>query len=502
MPIGEIHKSGNSFTGVNEYVLAQGRYQDQQNDKKPEIIEQNLLFSSNYKDLGREMRSVSLENKKVSKPVMHFSVNFKRGDLSSQGQQVQAVKIAMEKLDIKAENHQFMIVKHNDKHPHYHVIVNRIGLDGKTLSDSNTIRKLAVGIDKAEKVLGLDNSLVSKRVHVYDPTTELGYKLNPNREIKQGKEVVKYPKDKEVGLREKKNFIQKETIKSLENTSITNLKMLREDLLKKGIDLDYKVNAKGQVQGSFKYQNVAVKGSAINLKGNLLRDQLEKNTQFNIVKQEQIEKAVNVGKFSTVFDTAIEDLTNQYNKGKAPDLKAILERNGLKYDDANEVKYRNLTAEFKDLKKFESHLKISLEQEKKVLFNKLKAYQEIQNLKPKTGFLGILTDAQKNYNHILKAKQTLAEKPQFTPISDISFRLQKEHFFETQKQQVLTLKVEHQKVYEVEEKPLLQEKEIEAKQAQNLEQQQQENNRFSLAQNNRGGGEDDEEPKKKRGRKR
>lgn len=501
MPIGEIHKSGNSFTGVNEYVLAQGRYQNQQNDKKPEIIEQNLLFSNNYKDLGREMRSVSLENKKVSKPVMHFSVNFKEGDLSSQGQQVEAVKIAMEKLDIKAENHQFMIVKHNDKHPHYHVIVNRIGLDGKTLSDSNTIRKLAVGIDKAEKVLGLDNSLVSKRVHVYDPTTELGYKLNPNREIKQGKEVVKYQKDKEVGLKEKKNFIQKETIKSLENTSIITLKMLREDLLKKGIDLDYKVNAKGQVQGSFKYQNVAVKGSAINLKGNLLRDQLEKNTQYNIVKQEQQEKVINIGKFATVFDTSIKDLTQNYNKGKTPDLKEILERNGLKYDEPNKVKYQGLVAEFNDLEKFQNHLKNSLEQEKKVLFDKLKAYQEIQNLKPKTGFLGILSDSQKHYNDSLKVKQLLAQKPQFTPINDISFRLQKQYFFEAQKQQALTSKVEHQKVYEVEKNPL-EEKEIEAKQGQNQEQEQQENNRFSLAQNNRGGGEDDEEPKKKRGRKR
>ena len=49
MPIGEAHKTGNSFTGIMEYILAEGKYKNEKISKKPEIIFQNFSFEKDYK---------------------------------------------------------------------------------------------------------------------------------------------------------------------------------------------------------------------------------------------------------------------------------------------------------------------------------------------------------------------------------------------------------------------------------------------------------------------
>ena len=45
--------------------------------------------------------------------------------------------------DLGFSNNQFVAVLHKAEHPHIHIIANRIGYDGKTVSDSNKYRKIA-----------------------------------------------------------------------------------------------------------------------------------------------------------------------------------------------------------------------------------------------------------------------------------------------------------------------------------------------------------------------
>lgn len=126
MPIGEAHKSGSTFTGLCEYVLAQGTYSIQNNDKKPEIVFNNFIYGTDYLDIGKQFKDQANENKKVSKPVMHLTVNFKAEDHISKLQQEEFVKRILKEMGVKDDNHQYLAVRHQDKHPLYHLIVNRI----------------------------------------------------------------------------------------------------------------------------------------------------------------------------------------------------------------------------------------------------------------------------------------------------------------------------------------------------------------------------------------
>ncbi|MBO6186567.1 MAG: hypothetical protein J6O88_18075 [Chryseobacterium sp.] len=277
--IGNIHKSGNSFSGASEYVLAQGRYAKEEKDKRPEIIEQNNIFSTNHKEIGREMRAVALDNTKVKKPVMHYSVSFSKDDKTEENKRIEAVKSTMKDLGISANNHQYMVVKHNDKQPHYHIIVNRVGLDGKLLSDNFSKNRLEVAIDKAEKKLGLDNSLAEKRRFVYNPANDKGYNVVPRKE----NNLVRKPKDKEKSLSDKKEFIQDKINESLQNKRITNPEQLKSELQKHKINFEYKTNSKGLAGTSFYYDKLSVKGSQIDFKASVIEKQLKYNEKFSLL---------------------------------------------------------------------------------------------------------------------------------------------------------------------------------------------------------------------------
>ena len=46
--------------------------------------------------------------------------------------------------DLGFENNQYVAIFHKDtEHPHIHIVANRVGYDGKTVSDSNNYQKIA-----------------------------------------------------------------------------------------------------------------------------------------------------------------------------------------------------------------------------------------------------------------------------------------------------------------------------------------------------------------------
>ena len=100
MPIGNISKAGKSFSGAAEYDLAQGKYAEQENSKKPEILEQNFVFGNDYKDLGKQFREVSNENKRVESPVMKVSISFDTKENLSESQKIEFTKNHLENKTI------------------------------------------------------------------------------------------------------------------------------------------------------------------------------------------------------------------------------------------------------------------------------------------------------------------------------------------------------------------------------------------------------------------
>ncbi|NDP21456.1 MAG: hypothetical protein GZ091_10295 [Paludibacter sp.] len=410
MPIGEAHKSGISFTGLAEYILAQGIYTPQLSDKKPEIIFRNHLFSSNYLELGSEFRDIAKDNLRVTKPVMHLTVNFKETDRISNDTQKKFVKRIMDEMGVREDNHQFLVVKHNDKHPHYHIEINRIGFDGKTLSDSNSKLRIGTACDKIEKEMGLDNYLQETRVFVYDEISKT-YKKNENLNRNKSIDVVKQSRNRKVGIQEKKDFIQIATLKTLDNHRVNSLEQLQQELKKQKIDLQYTVNSKEQVAVSFRYDGLAVKGSQISLKGSLIKNQLLSNEK---VINQLDDKKEQIDLLKAAYPKLIksmEQMVEQYNAGKMPDIKLIFAENQITYNNSNTIEYKNLKLELPSFQVLEQDCKFKLEKGKEIYDSNLKKYNALQKVPFEKGFLGILSSEQKRFNSALTERLKSTKPP-------------------------------------------------------------------------------------------
>ena len=223
MPIGNISKAGKSFSGAAEYDLAQGKYAGQENSKKPEILEQNFVFGNDYKDLGKQFREVSNENKRVESPVMKVSISFDSKENLSESQKIEFTKKVMKEMGIREDNHQYMITRHSDKkHDHHHVLANRVGMDRKVIDYSHSIPRLEKSIDKVEKEMKLNNELSKTRRYVFDEKNEKGYKVQKEN-FRSNREKVS-TKTKSLGIAEKKDYIKNNVEKSLqESRSVSDL---------------------------------------------------------------------------------------------------------------------------------------------------------------------------------------------------------------------------------------------------------------------------------------
>jgi hypothetical protein len=81
---------------------------------------------------------------------MHIALSFAPGERLSKQQLSKVTNHCAE--DFGFDKNQFIAVEHNDtEHQHFHVVVNRINFDGKTLSDSNNYKKISDFCRKMEK---------------------------------------------------------------------------------------------------------------------------------------------------------------------------------------------------------------------------------------------------------------------------------------------------------------------------------------------------------------
>ena len=263
MATGNISPAGKSFTGAAEYDLAQGKYAEQEEAKKPEILEQNFLFGNDYKDIGKQFRDVADYNKNVKSPVMKFSINFDPQEKLSDAQKVEFTKRVMKEMGIREDNHQYMITRHSDKaHDHHHILANRVGMDGKAIDYSHTIPKLEKSIDKVEKEMGLNNDLAKTRRYVFDENTEKGYKVQVEN-FKRNKSIAKnQARTKTKSLDMKKDYMRKTISKEMSNSK--NLEEFKKNLQEKNISVEARFDKANKLTGiSFKYDNLSVKGSAM-----------------------------------------------------------------------------------------------------------------------------------------------------------------------------------------------------------------------------------------------
>lgn len=122
---------GTSFSGVVSYMLSK-------REVKVKVLQANGVRNSFPNDIAHDFNLQASMRPKVHKPVCHTILSFSAHD-SERLTEATMVKIANEYLhEMGYGDTQSIIVRHSDRqHPHLHICINRIGNDGKIISDRN-----------------------------------------------------------------------------------------------------------------------------------------------------------------------------------------------------------------------------------------------------------------------------------------------------------------------------------------------------------------------------
>jgi len=122
---------GTNFGGVVNYML-------NKREGEAKILQANGVRCSSSSDIAHDFNLQASMRPSVQKPVCHTIPSFSAHD-SNRLTDAIMVKIANEYLhEMCYGDTQSLIVRHSDRqHPHLHICINRIGNDGKTISDRN-----------------------------------------------------------------------------------------------------------------------------------------------------------------------------------------------------------------------------------------------------------------------------------------------------------------------------------------------------------------------------
>jgi hypothetical protein len=101
-------------------------------------------------------------NPNLSRPVLHITLSFAPGERVSRPQLYDMIYECEEAMGF--EKNLYVAIEHDDTvHQHIHIVVNRVGLNGKTLPDSHNYRKIAEYCRKMELKHGLQKVLSPRK---------------------------------------------------------------------------------------------------------------------------------------------------------------------------------------------------------------------------------------------------------------------------------------------------------------------------------------------------
>jgi hypothetical protein len=144
-------KIGKSFVGALNYNIKKLYHPDQK--KRAELLDSNFA-STDSRMIQQELRLIRSLKPNLNRYVYHTSLNF---SIEDQLDNNRLLLIAHDYLKESGyTNNQYMIFRHHDApHPHIHLLVNRISLDGTVVSDSNNFKRSEDIIRKLERKYNL-----------------------------------------------------------------------------------------------------------------------------------------------------------------------------------------------------------------------------------------------------------------------------------------------------------------------------------------------------------
>lgn len=135
--------SGSSFSGTVGYVMKE----------ESRILEAEGIMPPEVKDMVQDFKDQTMLNPRLKNTVGHISLSFSPKDAPkmTDALMTQIAKEYMQKMGIT--DTQYLLVRHLDQpHPHCHLVYNRVGNNGQTISDKNIkIRNAKVCRELTEK---------------------------------------------------------------------------------------------------------------------------------------------------------------------------------------------------------------------------------------------------------------------------------------------------------------------------------------------------------------
>ncbi|WP_343501950.1 MULTISPECIES: relaxase/mobilization nuclease domain-containing protein [Roseobacteraceae] len=150
---------GEDFGGLARYLTKGGRGQ---------VLDMRNLASADPTAAAGEMQVAAAMSTRCRKPVMHITVSYNPTDAAPTDDNMRAD--AAELLAaLGLADHQAMIIRHSDRdHAHFHITANRIGSDGKAVSDSQSYPRAEAVLRRIEGRRGLS---VTQGRHAPSPST-------------------------------------------------------------------------------------------------------------------------------------------------------------------------------------------------------------------------------------------------------------------------------------------------------------------------------------------
>ena len=147
--------SASSFSGTVGYVMKE----------ESRILEAEGIMPPEVKDMVQDFKDQTLLNPRLKNTVGHISLSFSPKDAPrmTDALMTQIAKEYMQTMGIT--DTQYLLVRHLDQpHPHCHLVYNRVGNNGQTISDKNIkIRNAKVCRELTEEIRAISRAGKGRR---------------------------------------------------------------------------------------------------------------------------------------------------------------------------------------------------------------------------------------------------------------------------------------------------------------------------------------------------
>ena len=138
---------GGSFRALGGYLV-------QKDEGRVGWVETRNLEGRDVDQVVAEMEDRASQSERVRRPVYHVVVAFDPDDDPTEAEVRSAADRTLR--DLGLQDHQALIVRHTDQaHEHVHLMVNRVGPDGKVWSKENDHHRIRASMEAQERELGV-----------------------------------------------------------------------------------------------------------------------------------------------------------------------------------------------------------------------------------------------------------------------------------------------------------------------------------------------------------